>query len=45
MYMVWHQMPFENLAFCRASEWKIAPNCRLTWPKITFRRRLGTNTT
>ena len=35
---IWH-------SFCRASEWKIAPNCRRVWPKMTLRRRLGTNTT
>jgi CO/xanthine dehydrogenase Mo-binding subunit len=28
-----------------ASEWKIATNCRRVWPKMTLRRRLGTNTT
>src|SRR5713226_8578518 len=35
---MWH-------SFCFASAWKIAPNCWRVLPKITFRRRLGTNTT
>src|SRR5215831_5097595 len=35
---IWH-------SFCRTSEWKIAPNCRRIWPKMAFRRLLGTNTT
>src|SRR5260370_38006940 len=36
--MIWH-------SFCRASAWKIAPSCRRVWPKMAFRRLLGTNTT
>jgi hypothetical protein len=35
---IWH-------SFCRASAWKIGPHCRRVWPKMIFRRRLGTNTT
>ena len=30
------------LRTCRASAWKIAPNCLRVCPKMTFRRRLGT---
>src|SRR2546427_8091023 len=46
VYVVRHEVTLDDLAFlCRANAWKIAPNCVRLWPKMAFRRRLGTNTT
>src|SRR5215469_18046234 len=35
---IWH-------SFCFASAWNTGTSCRRIFPKIAFRRRLGTNTT
>jgi len=35
---IWH-------SFCWAKVWNTGPNCRRMFPRMAFRRLLGTNTT